>query len=194
MDLGEQFWSERYKSGQTGWDVGGITPPLKAYFDQLNNKSMNILIPGGGNAYEAEYLFRKGFKNVSVVDISKDPLEAFSERVPGFPSENLIHDNFFNLQGSWDLIIEQTFFSAILPSQRDDYAEKCKRLLNPQGKLVGVLFDDPLFEDRPPYGGSSEDYLPVFESRFLLKTFERCYNSLKPRQGRELFINLVNVD
>lgn len=33
--------------------------PLKVYFDQLTNKDLKILIPGGGNSHEAEYLLKK---------------------------------------------------------------------------------------------------------------------------------------
>jgi methyl halide transferase len=51
----DQYWSERYEKSQTGWDVGNVSPALKDYFDQLTDKSISILIPGCGNAYEAEY-------------------------------------------------------------------------------------------------------------------------------------------
>lgn len=61
MDLSEFFWNNKYKDHKTGWDLGVISPPLKTYFEQLENKSLKILIPGGGNAHEAEYLFKKGF-------------------------------------------------------------------------------------------------------------------------------------
>ena len=56
MLINKNFWDTQYKEGNTGWDVGSITTPLKAYFEQLTDKSLAILIPGAGNAYEAEYL------------------------------------------------------------------------------------------------------------------------------------------
>ena len=65
----ESYWDNRYKEGNTGWDIGTISTPLKEYFNQLKDTSLKILIPGGGNAYEAEYLYKKGFKNVTIVDI-----------------------------------------------------------------------------------------------------------------------------
>ncbi|WP_408648384.1 class I SAM-dependent methyltransferase [Tenacibaculum retecalamus] len=74
MDLSANFWGKKYTSNKIGWDLGIVSPPLKAYFDQLENKELKILIPGGGNSYEAEYLFKTGFKNVYVVDISNKPL------------------------------------------------------------------------------------------------------------------------
>ncbi|MFT7344682.1 MAG: hypothetical protein ACI9XP_001269, partial [Lentimonas sp.] len=55
-NLDEFYWSERYKNLNTQWDIGRVSPPLRAYFDQLTDKSARILIPGCGRAYEAEYL------------------------------------------------------------------------------------------------------------------------------------------
>ena len=64
LNLSEEFWENKYKTNKIGWDLGEVSPPLKTYFDQLENKGLKILIPGGGNSYEAAYLFKKGF-NIS---------------------------------------------------------------------------------------------------------------------------------
>ena len=74
----QDFWSEKYQSGQTGWDLGEVSPPIKAYIDQLDNKEMSILIPGAGNAYEAAYLYEKGFKNITVLEPT--PIQPYSPR------------------------------------------------------------------------------------------------------------------
>lgn len=29
--LDQRFWDDRYQSGDTGWDMGQVSPPLKAY-------------------------------------------------------------------------------------------------------------------------------------------------------------------
>jgi thiopurine S-methyltransferase len=163
---------------------------LKTYFDQLTDKTIDILIPGCGNGYEAEYLFNIGFKNVVVLDLSDYPLTNLKKRVPDLPDRQLIQIEFFDFEGQFDLIIEQTFFSSLDPSQRDNYASHCTSLLRPGGKLAGVLFDIPLFEDRPPYGGSKELYSTVFNPYFRFLTFEKCYNSIPPRSGNELFMIL----
>jgi hypothetical protein len=88
------------------------------------------------------------------------------------------------------LVIEQTFFCALDPSLRRAYAEKMHEILNPGGRLVGLLFDDPLFSDHPPFGGSKQVYLPYFEDLFEIEVMEKAYNSIAPRAGRELFISL----
>src|SRR5690606_5412457 len=183
----ENFWESRYKTNNTGWDLGQISPPLKAYIDQLTNKDLKILIPGGGNSYEAAYLFENGFKNVFVVDLSKVPLQNLKNRVPDFPSEQLIHGNFFDLEMTFDLILEQTFSCAINRELRTEYVLKMKDLLHENGKLAGLLFDAKLNEDHPPFGGSKQEYLNCFTPHFNLHTMAGSYNSIESREGQELF-------
>lgn len=190
FNLDESYWAACYQHQQTGWDLGQVSPPLGKYIDQLRDKDLAILIPGSGNSYEAAYLYKQGFKKVHILDISAVPLDAFKQKFPQFPEDQILHADFFNLQGRYDLILEQTFFSALSPDLRPSYVEKVLRLLRPGGKLVGVLFDDPLFDDRPPFGGSQEEYLGYFAPHFQIQKFERCHNSVKPRQGREVFMIL----
>lgn len=189
MENTKSYWESRYINNQTDWDAGAITTPLKEYFDQLTDKSIKILIPGAGNGYEAAYLFENGFKNIFVIDIAQQPKEQFFKVNPEFPKQNWIFDDFFNHVGEYDLIVEQTFFCAIPPIQRQQYAEKVHQLLKPNGKLIGVLFDCE-FDGGPPFSGSKIEYVKYFEPLFRLLSFEPCYNSIKPRINRELFIQL----
>jgi hypothetical protein len=92
MQLDNQYWNSRYIDNDFGWDAGDITTPLKTYFDQLKDKSIIILIPGAGNSYEAEYLFKKGFKNVFVLDFAEAPLKNIKTRCKDFPSAQLIQN------------------------------------------------------------------------------------------------------
>ena len=189
--LDAHFWENRYISKTTGWDLGKVSTPLKEYFDQLTNKDISILIPGGGHAHEAEYLHNQGFENVFVNDITSSALENLKKRVPTFPKKNLLHSDFFNLNQKFNLIIEQTFFCALDPKLRPDYAEQMHHLLKDSGKLVGVLFNVPLNKDHPPFGGNKEEYQAYFQPYFKIKTMEACYNSVESRDGKELFINFL---
>lgn len=186
----QQYWTQRYLDGQTGWDLGIASPPIVAYVDQLESKSLDILVPGAGNGHEVEYLHRQGFQNTTILDISNSPLEAFKNRVPSFPRSHMIQENFFEHIGMYDLVLEQTFFCSFPPVQEDRiaYANTMADIIRPGGKLVGLWFDFPV-EDRTarPFGGSKEEYLSYLSPHFEVKTFERCYNSIKPRSGRELF-------
>ncbi len=190
----KEYWTTRYKNNETGWDMGAASPPLKEYIDQLTDKNIAILIPGAGNAYEAEYLFKKGFKNVTVVDIAKEPLENIKKRILTYPKEQLIETDFFEHKGQYDLILEQTFLCAVNPLLKNKYVEKMVELLKPKGKLVGVVFTEPLNAKIPPFGATKEEYEKLFEEKFALKVFTNCYNSIKPRAGRELFIHLIKKE
>ena len=187
----ESFWTNRYEKKATGWDIGYPSTPIKTYIDQLASKDLKILIPGAGNAYEAEYLFANGFEQVYVMDVALQPLKDFQERNPSFPSNQLLHENFFHHQGQYDLIVEQTFFCSFPPTaeNRMAYAEHMWNLLKAGGKLVGLWFSFPLRpnQDRPPYGGLRSEYFQYFEPKFVIKTFEPAYNSIKPRMENELF-------
>jgi len=184
-------WNDKYIANNTGWDIGYVSTPIKEYIDQLDDKNLKILIPGCGNGYEAEYLYKKGFKNVYVIDIAVKALENLKKRVPDFQDNHLIHGDFFLLNDKFDLIIEQTFFCAILPKQRDAYVKKMYDLLNINGKLVGILFKFPLIQDGPPFGGSEEEYLKRFSKYFKIDILENCYNSISPRKGKEVFIKFL---
>jgi len=187
----EDYWTQRYHEEKTGWDIGHPSMPLKAYSDQLENKEVSILIPGAGNAYEAEYLYQQGFHRVVIMDISEIPLRDFSSRNPEFPKSQIIHDNFFEHLGNYELILEQTFFCSFVPTKenRAAYAQKMNQLLVPNGKLVGLWFDMPLTEDmeKRPFGGTKNDYLHYLSPYFYTRTFEKAYNSIPPRQNREFF-------
>lgn len=191
MELTPDSWNKRYLKNETGWDIGAASLPLKTFFDTLSDKRLKILIPGGGNGYETEYLFKNGFTRVFLLDWAASPLELFRKRVKDFPVNHLIHSDFFKHNGKYDLIIEQTFFCAINPELRSAYARKVFDLLNDGGRLAGVLFDDKMNDDQPPFGGTRKEYRKYFAPYFTFKHFERCYNSIEPRKGRELFINLV---
>ena len=187
----QAYWTKRYQEKQTGWDIGYPSTPIKAYIDQLDDKNISILIPGAGNGYEAEYLLNQGFKNVSVMDISEFPLEQFQERNPDFPKKQLILEDFFQHQSQYDLILEQTFFCSFVPTDknRNAYAKQMYKLIKPNGKLVGLWFDFPLTADleKRPFGGDKNLYLSYLNPFFTTVTFKRCYNSIPPRKGNELF-------
>lgn len=187
MKLNSDYWENRYKTNEISWDTGTITTPLKEYIDQIEDKSIKILIPGAGNSYEFEYLINNGFQNVYVLDFAQSPLDNIKERVSNCNKNQLIKSDFFEHNETYDLILEQTFFCAIDPSLRGDYVTKIKSLLNSNGKIAGLLFQFPLTDVGPPFGGSKSEYLTLFQDDFKVKTLETAYNSIKPRQGNELF-------
>lgn len=187
----QEYWSNRYEEQRTGWDIGYPSTPLKEYIDQLTNKKISILIPGAGNAHEAVYLYEQGFKNIFIMDISSIPLDNFHETYPSFPKDNLLHQDFFEHKGQYDLVLEQTFFCSFPPTEenRIGYAKKMNSLLKPEGKLVGLWFDIALTGDmeKRPFGGTKALYLKYFNPYFSNIQFAKAYNSIPDRADKELF-------
>ncbi|WEK35145.1 MAG: methyltransferase domain-containing protein [Candidatus Pseudobacter hemicellulosilyticus] len=183
------YWDNRYQRGETGWDLGAPSTPLKTYIDQLTDKELAILIPGCGNSYEAEYLLEQGFTNVTLIDISPTLTARLSRKFEQQPGRKptIITGDFFALNGQFDLILEQTFFCALDPALRPAYVEQMHKLLKPGGQLAGVLFNRD-FDGGPPFGGHTEEYEQLFGKFFTIRTLAPCYNSIKPREGNEAFI------
>lgn len=187
-------WEARWQAGQTGWDLGGVSPPLAAYIDQIPQleKHLPILIPGCGSAYEASYLLERGFERILMLDLAPTAVERVKRRLdemhPDWPARMEVRrGDFFELEGRFHRILEQTFFCAIDPALRPRYVEQMHRLLLPEGRLAGVLFDRD-FEGGPPFGGSARAYQALFEPLFHLRTLAPCYNSAAPRAGSEVFL------
>ncbi len=193
IKLNQSYWDDRYQQKDTAWDLKQVSPPLKNYINQLINKDLRILIPGCGNAHEAAYLFEQGFTNITLIDIAPTVVENIKQRFKHKPAIKVILGDFFEHQGEYDLILEQTFFCALDPFLRPKYVQKMHNLLITNGKLVGLLFD-VMFETNPPHGGSKDAYLLLFKDGFKIKTIERCHNSFAKRQGSELFMILKKID
>lgn len=185
------YWNDRYQNLQTGWDIGSIATPLKAYFDQLTNKQQKILIPGAGNAYEVEYLYKLGFHNVYLLDFAPLSIDNFKKRFPAFPSAQIICEDFFEHEGQYELIIEHTFFSSLPPGRRSEYVEHMHQLLSSKGRLTGLLFNHIFEFEGPPFGGTQKEYRQLFENYFDIQILDVSYNSIKPRKDQELFFKLV---
>lgn len=188
--MDEKFWNDRYESKETQWDLGQVSAPLKLYIDSLHEKDVNILIPGCGNAYEAEYLLQQGFTNITLIDIAPLLVEALKSKFNSQEKINIIHADFFELTGQYDLILEQTFFCALQPDLRNRYVNKMYELLKPGGKLAGVLFDTTFENAGPPFGGNKNEYQALFNEKFTINTIEPCKNSFIKRQGTELIFEV----
>ena len=139
--LDQEYWDTQYISNTTGWDLGEVSPPIKSYIDTIEDKKISILIPGCGNSYEAEYLLKNHFTNVTVIDFAPTLVKNLQEKFKNNPNIKIVLGDFFTHQGNYDLIIEQTFFCALPPAMREQYVFKTHQLLSKGGKLAGLLFN-----------------------------------------------------
>ena len=191
QQLDQSFWNSRWENQQTGWDIGMASPAIATYMEQYPDKKAAILIPGCGNAHEANWLLENGFTHITLIDIAPKAVALLQQRYAKYPEVKVILGDFFEHTGKYDLIIEQTFFCAIDPSLREKYVAQSSALLKPGGKIIGVLFNTAFEKAGPPFGGNTNEYRALFENHFYIKTLENCHNSIKPRSNTEVFINFV---
>jgi SAM-dependent methyltransferase len=185
--LDKTYWDNQYIANTTGWDLGQVSPPIQTYIDTIENKNAAILIPGCGNTYEAEYLLQEGFTNVTVIDIAPTLVATLQKKFANNKNIKIVQGDFFEHTGSYDYIIEQTFFCALPPAMRLQYVQKMHQLLNTNGLLVGLLFNRT-FDSGPPFGGSKTEYEMLFKYAFALLQIGNTENSIKARANTELFI------
>lgn len=188
QELNKSYWEDRYRHLDIPWDLGNPAPWI---FEIVRNQLLlphhRILVPGAGNGHEVVWLWQHGFRNITVIDIARQPLDKIRQVLPEFPSEQLVEDDFFNHYSRYDRILEQTFFCAINPELRDRYVAHMAALLIDKGILTGVLFDFPLTEKGPPFGGSASEYTERFSELFHIKELGPCLYSAPGRMGKELF-------
>ena len=191
--LDNSFWNIRYQNNQTGWDLGEISNPIKKWFDNQENKKINILIPGAGKGHEVKYGFENGFRNIFYMDLSSCAADLFKEICPRFPKDQILIGDFFSLKKPlfFDVIIEQTFFCAIDPTLRPNYIKKTNEILKENGKIIGLLFNREFDTNGPPFGGTEKEYRGLFNSKFNFKKFENSLLSSLPRKEYEFWIELI---
>ena len=193
LPLDQTYWDNQYQANATGWDLGQVSPPIKMYINTIENKEAKILIPGCGNTYEAEYLLQQGFKNITVIDIAPTLVESLKQKFANNNNITIVLGDFFDHQGKYDFIIEQTFFCALPPPMRQKYVWKMHQLLTNYGKLFGLLFNRE-FEVSPPFGGSLNEYEQLFTKAFTFNSISMAGNSIPSRANTELFIEFQKND
>lgn len=193
-DYTAEYWDKKFAENKIGWDIGYASQPIVEYFENVENKNLKILIPGAGNAHEAEHLHKQGFLNIFINDFSTQAIKSFKNRYPHFPDNKIFSTNFFNITDTFDIIVEQTFFTSFHPSKREDFAKKIHSILKPNGKYIGLFFNHEFGKNYPPFGATEEIYRKLFNRYFKFRTFEIAKNSIKPRKDREIFFVFEKIN
>lgn len=190
------YWESCYNQDGFRYDSEKVIPSVIHLFSQpFIDKSVNILLPGAGHAYEAEYLYQQGFKNLYVLDFAKTPLAQFKQRVPSFPKSQVIEADFFNFseikqfKNFFDYLIEKAFFCAITPDLRQGYVESMHKLLKKNGVLCGVFINGESAKsiehpNHPPYGCQVDEYKRLFTDKFTI-------TMMKAGKGSNLLIKML---
>lgn len=181
-----EFWTTRYHSGQTPWDLGRAPLALLDWLSR-NPGGSRVLIPGVGSGHELPEFRRAGWE-ITAIDLSQAAIDRARARLGGDETGvMLIPGDFFSAHlpfGSFDLLYERTFLCALHPARWRRAVARMASLLKPQGLIAGhYYFGDKT--DGPPFGlGQGEDDT-LFDMRFAKLEDAPATDSLPVFQGRE---------
>ena len=153
-------WQRHYDENDLGWDLGQVAPPFVKLWEEGKLPLGKVLVPGCGRGHEVQFFAENGFA-VTAIDFSAGAVTYLKNALKERNLEGrVLHQDFFSLDdthdGVYDLVIEQTFFCAISPRQRQDYVLNVSRMLKPGGMLVGLFYHTDK-QGGPPYNTTRED-------------------------------------
>ena len=187
-EYSREDWQGHYESDDLGWDLGKVAPPFIKLWEEKKLPLGKALVPGCGRGHEVIFLAENGFE-VTAIDFSKGAVtyleRALEERSL---SGRVLHQDFFGLDNShdgiYDLVLEQTFFCAIAPRQRQDYVRNVMRILKPGGMLVGLFYHTDK-EGGPPYNTTRADITVNFAKNFKILELDKTTLSAEQRKDKE---------
>ncbi len=166
--IDEAFWNERYRSGHTPWDFGGVPADFRSFLVE-GGKLGRVLIPGCGSAYEVRELLEKGNEAIGV-DLSHEAVIQARSILGDVGGEALCQADFFEAplpEASFDAVYERTFLCALPPDLAMKYPKRIQSLLRPGGLLMGYfLYGEE--KDPPPYPMPPEKEQTAFLEAFDL--------------------------
>lgn len=186
----DKFWTNIYQTEEPGWELHGPTPVLKDIFPQIKISKSKVLVLGCGSGHDAAFFAEAGHV-VTGVDISSEAINRAKEQYGKMENLSLIQGDAFKLPESWtgkfDLVFEHTCYCAITPERRNELIKSWRRVLAPQGHLLGIFFSMEK-RDGPPFGGSEWEIRERLKDKFKFLYWTRWRNSIENRKGRELVV------
>jgi SAM-dependent methyltransferase len=146
-----QFWDERFENGFTPWDER-VTPGALVNWLQANppQQGTRVFIPGAGAAHEVSTFASLGCKP-SAVDISAAAVHRarweLGER------QNFVEqgDAFsYEPETRFDWMYERAFLCALPPDMHVHWQAMTRRVLRPNGLLIGFFFVRDKDSDKGP--------------------------------------------
>ena len=179
------FWSQRYASGKTPWQLDRVPERLGTFIQSLLPAS-RVLIPGCGLDLRSMDAFRKAGHDVIAIDFSAVAVARVKTALPDL-GHKIILGNFFSYnfgEAAFDVIYERTFLCSLPPRLWRDYSTRMAQLLRPRGLLAGFFFYGEE-SDPPPFPLNKSSAADIFGSRFEMTKTEPVADSLSIFAGRE---------
>ena len=190
----QEDWQRHYDEGDLGWDLGQVAPPFIRLFESKEILPCKTLVPGCGRGHEVIYLAENGFE-VTAVDYSSGAVNHLKSTVQERILKcEVLQMDFFEIDsahnGTYDLLIEQTFFCAISPEQRPSYVSTVARVLKRGGMLTGLFYNTGK-DGGPPFNTTREDIQEYFSDSFEIRQLSKAEDSAEQRKNKEWLVILV---
>ena len=187
-------WQRHYDEDDLGWDLGHVAPPFVDLLESNTIFPCKTLVPGCGRGHEVIFLAENGF-DMTAVDYSIGAVNHLNSVILDRKLNiKVLNLDFFELDSThdclYDLLIEQTFFCAISPSQRPLYVETVSRILKKGGMIAGLFYHTGQ-EGGPPFNTTRQDIIKHFSGLFEIRELTQAKNSAEKRKGKEWLAILV---
>jgi len=164
-------WQRLYEEANTGWDLGGPTPVIRAALDVgLLGPRGRVLVPGAGRGHDAMLLAERGF-DVTALDFAESAAAHIetTRRERGLDMTVWQRDIFTLVDdppGSFDACVEYTCFVAIDPERRADYVRAISHVVRPGGRMLFLAFPIGKVTPGPPHGVTIEELRESFSPQW----------------------------
>jgi methyl halide transferase len=197
-------WEERWREQDTPWDLGQVTPALRLFLQTELGKKIfqdgQVLVPGCGTGYDLFEIATLA-KQVLGLDLAASAFQHFESlrnKVALLSGEagNVDYrtQDFFTfpVHERFDAAWDYTFYCALSPDLRAEWAKRYSEILKPQAYLVTLLFPvkEPVNEkcearEGPPFPVSLNETRTLLESNFDEIFLEPVQQSPPGRDGLE---------
>jgi methyl halide transferase len=172
-------WDEMWTKVEPGtyFDMLVASPALLKFIHEGKIPSGRALVPGMGRGYDVNALALDKTRKVIGIDLSEIAVNAATswynslsdEQKAPFTNVDFIKGNFFELSTAeaekFDFIYDYTFFCALSPTIRGDWAKQMGNLLVSGGILMTLIFPiRPADDYGPPFAVSLDIYRDLLES------------------------------
>jgi len=191
------FWEERYRAGQTGWDRGRAAPAFETLLGGPGApKPGRLAVVGCGRGHDARLFAGRGFQVVGF-DFASSAVAAAREAAAreGLAMEFVAADIFAlpeDYAGAFDYVVEHTCFCAIDPARRSEYVSAVARLLPPGGELIALFLVNGR-QGGPPFTTDEAEIRRMFQGHFRLDRLDAPPESADSPFGSEVFARFQRV-
>lgn len=192
-ELDRSPWEERYRVGDTPWDLGGPHPELSTRLQDGRlappEGTGRALVPGAGRGHDALALARRGW-TVTALDLvpglAAEVAPALEKLGGRFLTGNALE---FEAEDPFDLVWDHTFFCAIAPEERAVWGARARELVAPGGRYASLVFPvgKPTEEGGPPHGMTPDDVLEALGVTFVEVERAAVSRPVQRRTWREVW-------